>query len=111
LRTGRAAQVRFRILERLCESSDDGERCAQLMRHVGNEVAAHGFEPAHRGEIEESEHGAAARERPRRERNGRSADCDFRALGLGPPQSELDRVSERGVARKDVHTEWNRGPQ
>ena len=46
--------------QRLGVGADHGDRRAQLVRDVGDEVAPHGLEPAHRGDVLEQQHAAVA---------------------------------------------------
>jgi hypothetical protein len=47
------------IAERFGEATNHGERRLELVRHVGDEIAANGLEPPPRREVHEREHGAA----------------------------------------------------
>ena len=74
--------------QRLGVRADHGDRRAQLVRDVRDEVPAHGLEPAHRGDVLEQQHAAVAAPRAR--------DADQRARAV----RELD-LGARGLVALD----------
>ena len=67
--------------ERLRKSTDDRERRAQLVRHVGDKIAAHDLQAPQAREVQQCEHGAAARQRPRGNRQPEPTKLGFDLLG------------------------------
>ena len=75
----------------------------QLVRDVGDEVAAHRLEAPRAGEVEEREHGAAVAQRARREHDAcaRRATISVRLRRLARERAG-ERVAQRAVARQEV---------
>src|SRR6266513_1065666 len=95
--------------QRLCKAADRGEWSFELVRDVGDKVAAHRFETARARQIEQRENSASAflTEGARGERERARADVGFDAIHYASTQCFRERVVQDAVPRQQVDREWH----